>query len=87
MFTGFKASPAGHSTSGRCPLNLACHTSIQCWSCVTIPGKKVAESDDVVAGQGTVIGNPDSSLFYTPQEDGPLFLTVFDRLNRGGPGL
>ena len=48
-------------------------------------GKKVAESDDVVAGQGTLIGNPDSSLFYTPQQDGPLFLTVFDRLNRGGP--
>jgi hypothetical protein len=48
-------------------------------------GKKLAENDDVVAGQGTLIGNPDSSLFYTPQQDGPLLVSVFDRLNRGGP--
>jgi hypothetical protein len=50
-------------------------------------GKKLAEGDDVVAGQGTLIGNPDSSLFYTPVVDGPLFLTVADRLKRGGPDL
>ena len=49
-------------------------------------GKKLAESDDVVAGQGTLIGNPDSSLFYRPEQDGRLFLTVKDRLSRGGPG-
>jgi len=49
-------------------------------------GKKLAESDDVVAGQGTLIGNPDSSLFYTPQQNGRLLLTVKDRLGRGGPG-
>ncbi|MDQ6708476.1 MAG: hypothetical protein M3Z85_21160, partial [Acidobacteriota bacterium] len=48
-------------------------------------GKKLAESDDVVAGQGTLIGNPDSSLFYTPKQDGPLIVTVFDRVHRGGP--
>ena len=27
-------------------------------------GKKLAESADVVAGQGTLIGNPDSSLIF-----------------------
>lgn len=50
-------------------------------------GKKLAENDDVVAGQGTLIGNPDSSLFYTPAATGPLFLEVTDRLKRGGPGF
>ncbi|MEJ7609043.1 MAG: hypothetical protein WKF37_22915 [Bryobacteraceae bacterium] len=49
-------------------------------------GKKLAESDDVVAGQGTLIGNPDSSLYFTPKNDGALFLEVFDRLKRGGNG-
>ncbi|PYV93753.1 MAG: hypothetical protein DMG05_00380 [Acidobacteria bacterium] len=49
-------------------------------------GKKLAENDDVVAGQGTLIGNPDSSLFYTPTQDGPLTLLVKDRVGRGGPG-
>jgi hypothetical protein len=48
-------------------------------------GKKLAENDDVVAGQGTLIGNPDSSLFYLPQQDGPLTLVVKDRVGRGGP--
>ncbi|MFN7939788.1 MAG: hypothetical protein U0R19_41055 [Bryobacteraceae bacterium] len=48
-------------------------------------GKKLAEDDDVVAGWGGLLGNPDSSLFYTPKEDGPLLLEVRDRLNRGGP--
>jgi hypothetical protein len=48
-------------------------------------GKKLAEDDDVVAGQGSLIGNPDSSLFYTPKETGPVVLSVFDRLHRGGP--
>ena len=48
-------------------------------------GKRLAESDDVVAGQGTLLGNPDSSLFYTPQEDGVLFLVIRDRTARGGP--
>src|SRR3989454_5482003 len=48
-------------------------------------GKKLAENDDVVAGQGTLIGNPDSNLFYTPIQDGPLTLLVKDRVGRGGP--
>ena len=50
-------------------------------------GTRLAEADDVVAGQGTLIGNPDSTLFYRPEQDGPLFLTVKDRLGRGGPGF
>jgi hypothetical protein len=50
-------------------------------------GKKLAEDDDVVAGWGGLLGNPDSSLFYTPKEDGPLQLEVRDRLNRGGPAF
>jgi hypothetical protein len=48
-------------------------------------GKKLAENDDVVAGWGGLLGNPDSSLFYTPKQNGPLLLEVRDRLNRGGP--
>jgi hypothetical protein len=48
-------------------------------------GKKVAENDDVVAGWGGLLGNPDSSLFYVPAVDGLLQLEVWDRLNRGGP--
>ncbi|MFN7921269.1 MAG: hypothetical protein U0Q16_14305 [Bryobacteraceae bacterium] len=48
-------------------------------------GKKLAESDDVVAGWGGLLGNPDSSLFYTPKQNGPIMLEVRDRLNRGGP--
>jgi hypothetical protein len=49
-------------------------------------GKRIQENDDVVAGQGSLIGNPDSSLYYTPKTDGPLLLEVSDRLRRGGPG-
>lgn len=48
-------------------------------------GRKLAESDDVVAGQGSLLGNPDSSLFYTPEDDGEVFLVVEDRTARGGP--
>ena len=48
-------------------------------------GKKVVENDDTVGAYGNLIGNPDSSLFYTPTEDGPLVLTVKDRTGRGGP--
>lgn len=47
-------------------------------------GKKLAESDDVVAGWGGLLGNPDSSLFYVPERDGELKVEVRDRLNRGG---
>lgn len=48
-------------------------------------GKLLAEHDDVMTGQGTVIGNPDSSLFHIPEQDGPLKLVVRDRTARGGP--
>jgi hypothetical protein len=48
-------------------------------------GKILVEEDDIVAGQGTLIGNPDSSLYFTPEQDAPVFLTVRDRLRRGGP--
>ena len=48
-------------------------------------GKKLAENDDTVGAYGNLIGNPDSSLFYTPKEDGALVLTVRDRTGRGGP--
>ncbi len=47
-------------------------------------GKKLAGNDDVVAGQGNLLGNSDSSLFYTPKEDGNLQLILKDRLNRAG---
>jgi hypothetical protein len=50
-------------------------------------GKRLAENDDVVGGQGSLIGNPDSSLFYTPQADGPLYVEVSDRTRRGGAGF
>lgn len=50
-------------------------------------GKKIVEDDDVVAGYGGLLGNPDSSLFYTPAKNGPLILEVRDRLNRGGPAF
>ena len=48
-------------------------------------GKKLAENDDVVPGIGTLVGNPDSTLYYKPQQDGPIFLTIKDRMGRGGP--
>ena len=47
-------------------------------------GKKLAGNDDVVAGQGNLLGNSDSSVFYTPKEDGNLQLILKDRLNRAG---
>ena len=47
-------------------------------------GVVVAEHDDLMSGQGTVIGNPDSSLYFTPEADGELRLHVRDRIGRGG---
>jgi hypothetical protein len=49
-------------------------------------GKKLAENDDVVAGQGTLLGNPDSRLFFTPETDGVVTVEVRDRTGRGGTG-
>ncbi len=48
-------------------------------------GKLLAEHDDLMTGQGTVIGNPDSSLYYTPQKTETAKLVVRDRTNRTGP--
>lgn len=46
-------------------------------------GKLVAENDDLVSGAAS-LGTPDSSAYFTPKSDGPLTVTVFDRLHRGG---
>lgn len=48
-------------------------------------GTLLAEHDDLMTGQGTVLGNPDPSLYYTPKADGELRLVVRDRIGRGGP--
>ncbi len=48
-------------------------------------GVKIAENDDTVGAYGNLVGNPDSSLFYTPTQDGPLILIIKDRTSRGGP--
>ena len=48
-------------------------------------GKLLAEHDDLMTGQGTVIGNPDSSLYFTPKASGKARLVVRDRTGRGGP--
>ncbi len=48
-------------------------------------GELLAEHDDLMTGQGTVIGNPDPSLYYTPKSDAELRLVVRDRIGRGGP--
>lgn len=48
-------------------------------------GFKIAENDDTVGAYGNLVGNPDSSLFYTPTQDGLLMLVIKDRTGRGGP--
>lgn len=50
-------------------------------------GELVAQHDDLMTGQGTVIGNPDSMLYYKPSEDGRFRLLVRDRIGRGGPDM
>lgn len=50
-------------------------------------GRRLAENDDVVAGQGTLLGNPDSSLYYTPDRDDVFFVVIRDRTSRGGPSF
>lgn len=50
-------------------------------------GNLVAEHDDLMTGQGTVIGNPDSMLLYTPDQDGRYRLVVRDRIGRGGEDM
>ncbi len=61
----------------------AIDTVLELWSS---EGKLLAEHDDLMTGQGTVIGNPDSSLYYKPQKSERAFLTVRDRTDRHGPG-
>ncbi len=57
-------------------------TVLELWSA---DGKLLAEHDDLMSGQGTVIGNPDSSLFYLPQKSEKATLVVRDRTDRTGP--
>ena len=57
-------------------------TVLELWSA---GGKLLAEHDDLMTGQGTVIGNPDSSLYYTPAKTEQARLTVRDRTDRTGP--
>lgn len=62
----------------------AIDTVLELWSA---EGKLLAEHDDLMTGQGTVIGNPDSSLYHLPVASGPATLVVADRTNRTGPGF
>ena len=50
-------------------------------------GNLVAEHDDLMSGQGTVIGNPDSMLVYKPDAAGRFRLVVRDRIGRTGPDM
>ena len=50
-------------------------------------GNLLAEHDDLMSGQGTVIGNPDSLLFYKPATAGKYRLVVHERIDRGGPDM
>ena len=80
-----KAGTPFHAWTLAAQLGLpAVDTVLELWSPA---GKLLAEHDDLMTGQGTVIGNPDSSLYYLPAESGPATLTVRDRTNRTGPGF
>ena len=50
-------------------------------------GTLVAEHDDLMSGQGTVIGNPDSMLHFKPERGGHFRLVVRDRIDRVGPDM
>ena len=50
-------------------------------------GSLVAEHDDLMTGQGTVIGNPDSMLYFKPADAGRFRLLVRDRIGRGGADM
>ncbi len=50
-------------------------------------GNLVAEHDDLMTGQGTVIGNPDSMLHFRAVQAGTYRLVVRDRIGRGGPDM
>lgn len=50
-------------------------------------GSLVAEHDDLMTGQGTVIGNPDSMLYFKPAAAGRFRLLLRDRIGRGGADM
>lgn len=50
-------------------------------------GRMVAEHDDLMTGQGTVIGNPDSMLHFRAEAGGRFRALVRDRVGRGGPDM
>ena len=50
-------------------------------------GSLVAEHDDLMSGQGTVIGNPDSMLYFRATESGRYSLQLRDRIDRGGSDM
>ena len=83
--TALKPQPASHSAFGPSPRSSVFPTSTRSLELFDREDNLVAEHDDVMTGQGTVIGNPDSSLVYVPKQDGPLKLVVRDRIGRGGP--
>jgi hypothetical protein len=62
----------------------AMDTVLELWSA---EGKLLAEHDDLMSGQGTVIGNPDSSLYYLPRATEAATLVVRDRTERTGTGF
>ena len=62
----------------------AMDTVLELWSA---EGRLLAEHDDLMSGQGTVIGNPDSSLYYLPRATEAATLVVRDRTERTGPGF
>jgi len=49
-------------------------------------GKLLAESDDLAAGRGFFMGSTDSNLYYMPDHDEELRISISDRLGRGGSG-
>lgn len=84
---------------GEYPVSLAAGTPFHAWTVATqlgLPlidtvlelwsgeGKLLAEHDDLMTGQGTVIGNPDSSLYYMPKRTEQAKLVVRDRTDRTG---
>ena len=49
-------------------------------------GELLAESDDLTAGRGFYPGSADSNLYYVPEKDERVVISVSDRVGRGGPG-
>ena len=49
-------------------------------------GELLAESDDLTHGRGFFPGSVDSNLYYIPERDERIIISVSDRIGRGGPG-